>query len=292
MPSAFASRFGTKGREVYAVREIDPFTTVLDEEPIAYVRLEDTGDFPQMELARMLFRAFDVDKYEHTPVCSMPKCDESAIEDYYDAVCRNAYTMNDFIMYRKERLGFYQDLSLFNHSCDANCVLVFDETRAKVITIRKVHPGEELCTNYHLLASVGIPKGIRQSTLEREFDFQCLCNACLEETVENESERERSLFQTIEQSKNPMPLIRHIWKKEKSVSYSLKSFMCIHYVRTHLSRTDKAKKEEVALIGDMLQSMGNYNEGSYLEFYVSFLLSFVCGQVTSGHVDLLSLIHI
>jgi uncharacterized protein len=44
-----------------------------------------------------------------------------------------------------------------NHSCEPNCILSCDETRAFILTLRTIRPGEELTYDYEYDASENVP---------------------------------------------------------------------------------------------------------------------------------------
>jgi hypothetical protein len=44
-----------------------------------------------------------------------------------------------------------------NHSCEPNCILSFDETKAFIRTLRGIRPGEELAYDYDYDASENVP---------------------------------------------------------------------------------------------------------------------------------------
>ncbi|CAJ0929495.1 unnamed protein product, partial [Ranitomeya imitator] len=41
-------------------------------------------------------------------------------------------------------MGKYESMSLLNHSCDPNCVIVFDGTRLHLRTVKEIPQGEEV----------------------------------------------------------------------------------------------------------------------------------------------------
>lgn len=75
-------------------------------------------------------------------------------------------------------LGLYQILAFINHSCEPNCVAVFNGPTCQIRSIRNVEKGEELCISYTELMR---PHTIRQKELQEQYYFDCACSSCLKE---------------------------------------------------------------------------------------------------------------
>ncbi|XP_053567018.1 histone-lysine N-methyltransferase SMYD3 [Bombina bombina] len=67
-------------------------------------------------------------------------------------------------------------MSLLNHSCDPNCLIVFDGKCLLLQTIKEISKGEELTVSY---IDVNRPSHIRQKQLQRQYCFICNCHLCL-----------------------------------------------------------------------------------------------------------------
>ena len=81
-------------------------------------------------------------------------------------------------------LGLYQTIVIFNHSCNPNCVFVFDGLTCDIRSIRNIEPAEELCISYTELMR---PQSVRQEVLKKQYYFDCTCSRCLSE-IEQGSE--------------------------------------------------------------------------------------------------------
>jgi SET and MYND domain-containing protein len=68
--------------------------------------------------------------------------------------------------------------SLLNHSCQPNCVAVFEGTTLGVRTIAPVEPGDQLLISY---VDVLGGQEERSQALQRSYCFQCQCRRCLTE---------------------------------------------------------------------------------------------------------------
>ncbi|XP_072015030.1 N-lysine methyltransferase SMYD2-like [Amphiura filiformis] len=67
--------------------------------------------------------------------------------------------------------------SMFNHSCEANCIAVFDGNVVEIRSIMEIKAGQECVISYcELLA----PTHERQKKLMDQFHFTCICHRCQE----------------------------------------------------------------------------------------------------------------
>jgi SET and MYND domain-containing protein len=69
----------------------------------------------------------------------------------------------------------YHELSMFNHSCQPNCVLSFVGSTICIKTIRSIEKGEELTISY---IDVAEPRETRRKTLRERYFFTCQCPLC------------------------------------------------------------------------------------------------------------------
>ncbi|KFP39115.1 Histone-lysine N-methyltransferase SMYD3, partial [Chlamydotis macqueenii] len=72
-------------------------------------------------------------------------------------------------------VGLYPSMSLLNHSCDPNCVIVFEGYQLLLHSIREIQIGEELTISY--IESL-MPTNERQKQLMRQYCFECDCLLC------------------------------------------------------------------------------------------------------------------
>lgn len=66
-------------------------------------------------------------------------------------------------------------IALINHSCDPNCVAVFDGLRCAIRSIRPIAAGEEITIPY---IEIGDETSVRQKELKDAFFFKCNCSRC------------------------------------------------------------------------------------------------------------------
>ncbi|XP_019382259.1 PREDICTED: histone-lysine N-methyltransferase SMYD3 [Gavialis gangeticus] len=72
-------------------------------------------------------------------------------------------------------VGLYPSMSLLNHSCDPNCVIVFEGYQLLLRSVREIQIGEELTISY--IESL-MPSNERQKQLKRQYCFECDCLQC------------------------------------------------------------------------------------------------------------------
>ncbi|KYO23855.1 histone-lysine N-methyltransferase SMYD3 [Alligator mississippiensis] len=72
-------------------------------------------------------------------------------------------------------VGLYPSMSLLNHSCDPNCVIVFEGYQLLLHSVREIQIGEELTISY--IESL-MPSNERQKQLKRQYCFECDCLQC------------------------------------------------------------------------------------------------------------------
>ncbi|XP_064411833.1 histone-lysine N-methyltransferase SMYD3 isoform X2 [Latimeria chalumnae] len=72
-------------------------------------------------------------------------------------------------------VGLYPSMSLLNHSCSPNCVIVFDGRRLLLHATQEIQANEELTVSY---IDVLAPTQERQSQLKSQYCFTCDCQRC------------------------------------------------------------------------------------------------------------------
>eukprot|EP00743_Colponemidia_sp_Colp-15_P008046 GILK01008719.1.p1 GENE.GILK01008719.1~~GILK01008719.1.p1 ORF type:complete len:502 (-),score=77.64 GILK01008719.1:206-1711(-) len=99
--------------------------------------------------------------------------------DILELFCK--FTANNFTVcdaeVRPVGIGIYPGAALFNHSCESNCVNMFEGRNQVVRTLRPILKGEELCVSYIELAA---PTVVRKKELKESYFFDCRCNRCMD----------------------------------------------------------------------------------------------------------------
>ncbi|XP_063247027.1 histone-lysine N-methyltransferase SMYD3 isoform X2 [Prinia subflava] len=86
----------------------------------------------------------------------------------------NCFTISNGEM-QDVAVGLYPSMSLLNHSCDPNCVIVFEGYQLLLHSVREIQIGEELTISY--VESL-MPTRDRQKQLLRQYCFECDCLLC------------------------------------------------------------------------------------------------------------------
>ncbi|XP_070847779.1 histone-lysine N-methyltransferase SMYD3 isoform X1 [Chaetodon trifascialis] len=86
----------------------------------------------------------------------------------------NCFTISDGEL-QEIGVGLYPSLSLLNHDCRPNCVMVFEGTKLQLRAVRDINPEEELTISY--IETLSLTED-RQRQLEDQYHFTCRCQHC------------------------------------------------------------------------------------------------------------------
>ncbi|XP_031702104.1 histone-lysine N-methyltransferase SMYD3 isoform X2 [Anarrhichthys ocellatus] len=86
----------------------------------------------------------------------------------------NCFTISDGEL-QEIGVGLYPSLSLLNHDCRPNCVMVFVGTKLQLRAVRDINPKEELTISY--IETLSLTED-RQRQLEDQYHFTCSCQHC------------------------------------------------------------------------------------------------------------------
>ncbi|XP_030580200.1 histone-lysine N-methyltransferase SMYD3 isoform X1 [Archocentrus centrarchus] len=86
----------------------------------------------------------------------------------------NCFTISDGEL-QEIGAGLYPSLSLLNHDCRPNCVMVFERTKLQLRAVRDINPEEELTISY--IETLSLTED-RQRQLEEQYHFTCHCQRC------------------------------------------------------------------------------------------------------------------
>ena len=73
--------------------------------------------------------------------------DKSEISSILGRVMSNAFNIMDSNHDECFGVGLYNGMSFLNHSCDPNCVVVFNSSCLFLRSIKPIHPGDEVTAN-------------------------------------------------------------------------------------------------------------------------------------------------
>ncbi|XP_019746564.1 histone-lysine N-methyltransferase SMYD3 isoform X1 [Hippocampus comes] len=94
--------------------------------------------------------------------------------DLIAKVTCNCFTISDGEL-QEIGVGLYPSLSLLNHDCRPNCVMVFEGTKLHLRAVRDIKPTEELTISY--IETLSLTEE-RQKQLEDQYHFTCRCQKC------------------------------------------------------------------------------------------------------------------
>ncbi|XP_073320601.1 histone-lysine N-methyltransferase SMYD3 isoform X1 [Pagrus major] len=86
----------------------------------------------------------------------------------------NCFTISDGEL-QEIGVGLYPSLSLLNHDCRPNCVMVFEGTKLQLRAVRDINPEEELTISY--IETLSLTED-GQKQLEDQYHFTCRCQRC------------------------------------------------------------------------------------------------------------------
>ncbi|XP_061847076.1 histone-lysine N-methyltransferase SMYD3 isoform X2 [Colius striatus] len=102
-------------------------------------------------------------------------------------------------------VGLYPSMSLLNHSCDPNCVIIFEGYQLLLRSVREIQIGEELTISY---IETLMPTSERQKQLMRQYCFECDCLLC--KTQEKDAEKLAGEEHAWEEVKDVVSEVRYL----------------------------------------------------------------------------------
>ncbi|XP_069030213.1 histone-lysine N-methyltransferase SMYD3 [Embiotoca jacksoni] len=101
-----------------------------------------------------------------------PSCRE-ALSLIAKVTC-NCFTISDGEL-QEIGVGLYPSLSLLNHDCRPNCVMVFEGTKLQLRAVQDINTEDELTISY--IETLSLTED-RQKQLEDQYHFTCHCQRC------------------------------------------------------------------------------------------------------------------
>ncbi|KAJ0002217.1 hypothetical protein NQD34_002013 [Periophthalmus magnuspinnatus] len=101
------------------------------------------------------------------PSCRDPLCLMGKV------IC-NCFTISDGEL-QEIGVGLYPSLSLLNHDCGPNCVMVFEGTKLHLRAVKDIKSSDELTVSY--IDSLELVD-VRRKQLEEQYHFTCTCHRC------------------------------------------------------------------------------------------------------------------
>ncbi|KAL8482070.1 hypothetical protein ACS0TY_028277 [Phlomoides rotata] len=97
------------------------------------------------------------------------------ITEFFSKLACNAHTICDGEL-RPLGTGLYPVISIINHSCLPNSVLVFEGRQAVVRAMQNIQKGTEVLISYVDIAGSTLT---RQKALKEQYYFSCVCSRCV-----------------------------------------------------------------------------------------------------------------
>ncbi|KEH34848.1 histone-lysine N-methyltransferase [Medicago truncatula] len=107
-------------------------------------------------------------------ILQWPEINIKEIANFFSKFACNAHTVCDSEL-RPLGTGLYPVVSIINHSCLPNSVLVFDGREASVRALQHIPKGTEVLISYIETAGSTVT---RQKALREQYLFQCVCPLC------------------------------------------------------------------------------------------------------------------
>ncbi|XP_063050633.1 histone-lysine N-methyltransferase SMYD3 [Engraulis encrasicolus] len=86
----------------------------------------------------------------------------------------NCFTISDGEL-QEVGVGLYPSMSLLNHDCQPNCVMLFEGTTLHLRAVRDIKTHQEVTISYAECVS---PTAERRGQLEQQYHFTCQCRCC------------------------------------------------------------------------------------------------------------------
>uniref|UniRef100_A0A3Q3BAR3 [histone H3]-lysine(4) N-trimethyltransferase n=1 Tax=Kryptolebias marmoratus TaxID=37003 RepID=A0A3Q3BAR3_KRYMA len=127
------------------------------------------------QLASMLeaYTQQEVSNLTQEVTSALPSSCRDALSLIAKVTC-NCFTISDGEL-QELGVGLYPSLSLLNHDCRPNCVMVFEGTKIQLRAVQDINPGDELTISYTETLSLTED---RQKQLEDQYHFVCRCQRC------------------------------------------------------------------------------------------------------------------
>ncbi|XP_061847077.1 histone-lysine N-methyltransferase SMYD3 isoform X3 [Colius striatus] len=122
----------------------------------------------------------------------------------FSQVTCNCFTISSGEM-QDVGVGLYPSMSLLNHSCDPNCVIIFEGYQLLLRSVREIQIGEELTISY---IETLMPTSERQKQLMRQYCFECDCLLC--KTQEKDAEKLAGEEHAWEEVKDVVSEVRYL----------------------------------------------------------------------------------
>ncbi|OMO98251.1 hypothetical protein CCACVL1_04275 [Corchorus capsularis] len=108
-------------------------------------------------------------------ILQWPDINDKQTVENFSKLSRNTHTITGSQM-EPLGIGLYLVISLINHSCSPNTVLVFEGKEAVIRAVQQIQKGDEVFVSY---IDTGAATMSRQDDLLKQYFFTCTCSRCL-----------------------------------------------------------------------------------------------------------------
>ncbi|CAG8493313.1 21207_t:CDS:10 [Cetraspora pellucida] len=146
-------------------------------------RMNDLASFKGIEdlqSNRIMFKQEQIETFAQMCMVVRECISQDALlsaSEMLDLFCR--MTENSFSILDEEMIAFgvgiYPNVSLLNHSCRPNCVVIFEKSKLMVRCIEPINNDQELVINY---VDLSLPVEERRKELQKQYFFWCHCDSC------------------------------------------------------------------------------------------------------------------
>ncbi|XP_064188248.1 histone-lysine N-methyltransferase SMYD3 [Anguilla rostrata] len=158
--SKLVNRSHGPAEKLYSLEELESHLSDVTEEKRS--QLEDLG------VALRLYLKEEADCLSELP----PGLDPISV---IAKVTCNCFSISDGEL-QEVGVGLYPSVSLLNHACRPNCVMVFEGRILRLRAVRDIRPLEELTISY---TDVMTPSQDRRKRLREQYCFLCECERCV-----------------------------------------------------------------------------------------------------------------
>ncbi|KAI1824948.1 SET domain-containing protein [Xylaria intraflava] len=156
-------------KEITSVREILGLRPAVDPNGLNKISIQDKKKFDGIKLL-----ADAAWHYSGRPQINGLDAQSSSTGLVFN-IMSNAFNLSSPFDNVKLGVGFEPLVSIANHSCDPNAILVFNQPQLQIRALRAIKPGDEIFINY---LEATDPFTMRQVGLKDNYLFTCQCTKC------------------------------------------------------------------------------------------------------------------
>uniref|UniRef100_A0A665V220 [histone H3]-lysine(4) N-trimethyltransferase n=1 Tax=Echeneis naucrates TaxID=173247 RepID=A0A665V220_ECHNA len=141
--------------------------------PLHFVSEQKKQGLSQLASMLELYLQEEIPDLAQEMTSALPSSCQTPLDLIAKVTC-NCFTISDAEL-QEIGVGLYPSLSLLNHDCRPNCVMVFEGTKLQLRAVRDINPKEELTISY--IETLSLTED-RQRQLDDQYHFTCHCQRC------------------------------------------------------------------------------------------------------------------